>query len=251
MRPIFSTLTAIALFLSSSAMPALADSFTPGQKSDIENIVREYLLQNPELMQEVFQKLDQKQRQAEEQARNSALKENAAAIFQSPTDPVVGNPKGNVVMVEFMDYNCGWCKRAVGEVADLVKKDPELKVIFKEFPIFGEHSEYAARAALAAAKQGKYWELHQALFAQEGQVTTDVVNDVAASVGIDVEKMKTDMKDPAVEATLAANRAVGQNLQLSGTPAFIIDQTVVPGYLPADELAAKIASVRKAGCTYC
>jgi protein-disulfide isomerase len=231
--------------------PAIAGSFNSAQKSDIEAIVKSYLLEHPELLQEMSDKLKAQQAEAETAARTKGLKENADAIFKSKLDPIVGNPKGNAVMVEFMDYNCGWCKRSVGEVSQLVESDKDVKVLFKEFPIFGPDSEYAAKAALATNRQGKYWELHKALYAVEGHVNAAVVDDVAQRLGIDVARMKKDMEDPEIAQQIDNNHGLGQLLQLTGTPAFIVDQTVSPGYITLDEMKSAVADVRSAGCKYC
>lgn len=241
-----------ATFLVTAALPqAHAGQFTPEQKGELQEMIRGYLLEHPELLKEMAAKLEENDKRAEEAQRTSALKENASKIFKTASDPFIGNPKGDVTIVEFMDYNCGWCKRSVGEVSSLVKSDKNLKVVFKEFPIFGENSEYAARAALAAEKQGKYWDLHQAMFAHEGQVTKDVVDQLAEAQGLDVAKMKEDMKSQPVIDTIAANYDVAKAMALSGTPAFIIDDEVSPGYLPLDQLQAAVDDVRSKGCTYC
>ena len=242
-----------ALFLSAalSATPALAAEFNKAQKSDIEAIVKSYLLEHPELLQEMSDKLKAKQAEAENIARTKGLSENAAAIFKSKADPMIGNPKGNAIIVEFMDYNCGWCKKSVGELSQLLETDKDVKVLFKEFPIFGPDSEYAAKAALAANAQGKYWELHQALFANDGHVNAAVVDDVATRVGIDVARMKKDMEAPEITKQIDNNHGLGQLLALTGTPAFIIDQSISPGYIAFDEMKATIENVRKVGCKYC
>ena len=242
-----------ALLLSAAltVTPAFAGSFNETQKTDIEMIVKNYLLDHPELLQEMSDKLKVKQAEAETIARTKGLQENADAIFRSNLDPVVGNPKGNVVMVEFMDYNCGWCKRSVGEVTQLLKTDKDIKVLFKEFPIFGPDSEYAAKAALAANRQGKYWELHKALYAVEGHVNAAVVDDVATRLGVDLARMKKDMEDPVITKQIDNNHGLGQLLALTGTPAFIIDQSISPGYITLDEMKTTVAEVRAAGCKYC
>jgi protein-disulfide isomerase len=242
-----------ALFLSAALAitPSFAAEFNKAQKADIENIVKNYLLENPELLQEMSDRLKTKQAEAENIARTKGLSENADAIFRSKTDPFVGNAKGNAVVVEFMDYNCGWCKKSVGEVTQLLETDKNVKVLFKDFPIFGPDSEYAAKAALAANLQGKYWDLHKALFSVEGHVNAAVVDQVAAGLGIDVARMKKDMEDPAISKQIDNNHGLGQLLALSGTPAFIIDQSISPGYIAFDEMKASIENVRKAGCKYC
>lgn len=244
--------TAAVAFLAVQVGGVQAASFSQPQKDEIGEIVRAYLLEHPDILREMSDKLDAQQKMAEDKARGSALGENADAIFKSAIDPVVGNPKGDVTMVEFMDYNCGWCKRSVGEVSKLLEQDKNLKVVFKEFPIFGEGSEYAARAALAATRQGKYWDLHRALFAHEGKVDAEVTDQLAEAQGIDMAQLKKDMEDPAIAGAIGANHALGQSLMITGTPAFIIDRTVVPGYLPIDGLQSEIDKVRKAGgCSLC
>jgi protein-disulfide isomerase len=242
---------ALLLSAAMSVTPVFAANFNDAQKSNIETIVKNYLLEHPEILQDMSDKLKAKQAEAETVARTKGLAENANAIFKSKSDPVVGNPKGNAVMVEFMDYNCGWCKRSVGEVSQLIETDKDIKVLFKEFPIFGPDSEYAAKAALAANRQGKYWELHKALYAVEGHVNAVVVDDVAKGLGIDVARMKKDMEDPEIAKQIDNNHGLGQLLALTGTPAFIIDQSVSPGYITLDEMKTTVAEVRAAGCKYC
>jgi protein-disulfide isomerase len=244
-------LSALLLSATLASVPAFAADFNEAQKSDIEAIVKNYLLDHPELLQEMSDKLKAKQAQAETIARTKGLSENAEAIFKSKLDPVVGNPKGNVIIVEFMDYNCGWCKRSVGELSQLLETDKDVKVLFKEFPIFGPDSEYAAKAALAANRQGKYWELHKALFSNEGHINAAVVDDVATRLGLDVARMKKDMEDPEITQQIDTNHGLGKLLELSGTPAFIIDQSVSPGYIALDEMKATVAEVRATGCKYC
>lgn len=243
------TIIALALF----AGPVSAQNFNAEQKKEIEQIVHDYLLANPELVREMAAKLEEKDRVAEETARIEGLKANAKAVFALPGDAVVGNPQGDVTIVEFMDYNCGWCKKSVAELSELIKVDPKIRVVMKEFPIFGQGSEYAARAALAATKQGKYWELHQALFAHEGgQVGPEVVDQIAATVkGLDVAKLKQDMTAKDVLETITTNQELGRALAINGTPAFVIDAEVVPGYLPMAGLQEKLTAVRANGCKIC
>jgi protein-disulfide isomerase len=244
-------LSTLFLSVALSVTPALAAEFNAAQKSDIESIVKDYLLDHPELLQEMSEKLKAKQAQAETIARTKGLSENAETIFKSKIDPVIGNPKGNAVVVEFMDYNCGWCKKSVGELTQLLETDKDVKVLFKEFPIFGPDSEYAAKAALAANLQGKYWEMHKALFAVEGRVNAAVVDDVATQLGLDVARMKRDMETPEITKQIDNNHGLGQLLALTGTPAFIFDQTVVASYIALDEMKSSVAEVRAAGCKYC
>ena len=231
--------------------PVQAAEFSDKQKSEMETIIRNYLLENPSLLREMADKLEANDKKSEEDLRGKALLTYKDEVFKKANDPQVGNAKGNVTIVEFMDYNCGWCKKSVGEIQSLVTSDKEIKVIFKEFPIFGEHSEYAARAALAAEKQGKYWQLHQAMFTHEGQVTTDVVNQLAEAQGLDMTKLQTDIASKEISEHIAANMQLGKDLAINGTPAFVIDDKVYGGYLTMDGLTTAIAEVRKNGCKMC
>lgn len=242
----------ICLCLTSFCASSLAAELTPAQKTEVEGIIREYLLKNPEILREVTEALQAKEQVAEEIARKEGLKQNASQVFRHAGDPVLGNPTGDITIVEFMDYNCGWCKRSVDEISGLVAKDQNIRIVIKEFPIFGSGSNYAAKAALAATKQGKYWDLHQSLFKQEGQVTEDVVDAVAAELGLDMAKLKQDMEDPAITETLTLNAELGRQLAINGTPAFIVDETFFPGYVPARSLEEAVSKAREqGGCKIC
>jgi protein-disulfide isomerase len=238
--------TTVALF-----SPVQAETISPAQKTEIEGIIRSYLLENPELVREMVARLEEKDKQSEEDLRSKALVTFKDQIYHGKSDPIVGNPKGDVVVVEFMDYNCGYCKKAIGEVAQLMETDKNLKVIFKDFPIFGEHSEYAARAAIASNKQGKYWDLHKAMLSHEGQITSEQVDQLAAGLGLDMTRLKADIGSKEVGEQMAANMQLAKDLALSGTPAFLFDTTVVPGYLPLDGMQQEIAKVRIDGCKMC
>jgi protein-disulfide isomerase len=248
----FRLLAAAASMLAFS-LPAVAEgSFTDAQKAEMGQIVRDYLLANPEILLEVSQALEAKQKETESKQREAAMAASADAIFRSPHDHVVGNPKGDVTLVEFFDYNCGWCKKGFPEVVSLIEQDKNLRVVLKEFPIFGGDSDYAAKAALAAGKQGKYWELHSAMFSHEGKVTKEFVDEAAKELGLDLAKLKADMESPEVAKIIADNQALAQSLAINGTPAFIIDTQVTPGYLPAPDLLASIQQVRESGgCKLC
>jgi protein-disulfide isomerase len=231
---------------------ARAAEFSDSQRKEMEGIIKEYLLAHPELITEMSQILEEKQKQAEDELRKKALVANADQIFRNKGDHVAGNPKGKVTMVEFFDYNCGWCKKGFPEVVSLVDSDEDLRFVLKEFPIFGEDSEYAAKAALASERQGKYWKLHIAMFSHGGKITKSAVDEIAAAQGLDMVKLKKDMEDPVISQTILQNRALAQSLAINGTPAFIIDDKVIPGYLPGPELAAAIDDVRaKGGCALC
>ena len=245
-------LASTVLFALTLSGPSFAESFSADQKTDIEKIVFNYLMEHPEVLRDMANKLDINDKKRESDARVGTLKNKAGDIFHDASDAVVGNPKGDVTVVEFFDYNCGWCKKSIIEMKALVEKDKNVRVVMKEFPIFGEGSDYAARAALASVKQGKYWQFHQALFASESKVTIEVTDQIAAEIGLDVAKMKKDMEDPAIAANIQKTQILAQTMLITGTPAFIIDDQVFPGYTALDGLEASLASVRAAGgCKIC
>jgi protein-disulfide isomerase len=252
MRAALRTLLLSILIMWGLAPAANAAEFSDGQRKEMESIIRDYLLANPELLKEIGQLLEQKEKLAENEQRKGALASNAAQIFRDKTDFVAGNPNGKVTMVEFFDYNCGWCKKGFPEVISLLDSDKDLRFVLKEFPIFGEDSEYAARAAIASIKQGKYWDLHMAMFQHEGKITKDSVDEITAGLGLNMDQLKKDMEDPATAEILVRNRNLAESLAINGTPAFIIDDRLVPGYLPKTELASAINDVRtKGGCSLC
>lgn len=225
-------------------------SFTAAQRDAIGSIVREYLLKNPEVLVEVSAELE-KRRKAEEAGKQiSVLKDEKKLIFRSPHDFVLGNPDGDVTVVEYFDYNCGWCKRALDEVVKLTKDDKNVRIVMKEFPIFGKHSTFAAKAALASIKQKKYWEFHTALMKQK-QVTSENTIEIAKRVGIDVEALKQEMQKPEYVRVIEENTRVAQALGMQGTPGFVVDSRVSFGYVPADGLKKMVSEVRKEGCKVC
>ena len=229
---------------------AEAAGLTPAQVEAVRSIVKDYLINNPEIMIEVSRELEMRQnvKQVDEQKR--LIVQHKAQIFSAPTDFVLGNPKGDITVVEFFDYNCGWCKRAVDDVLKLAEADPRVRIVMKEFPIFGEHSTFASRAAMASIKQGKYWDFHLAMM-REKQVTKDNVMTIAARVGLDVAKLQADMADPSFEAALKETHDIAQALAIEGTPGFIVDAKVNVGYVPVDGLQRLVGEARKTGCQVC
>jgi protein-disulfide isomerase len=228
----------------------VSKSFTGEQRIAIEQVVREYLLAHPEILLDVSRELERRQQLQAAANQQKTIEEKKADLFRAPTDFVFGNPNGNVSVVEFFDYNCGWCKRAVDEMVKLTKADPNVRVVFKELPIFGENSTFAAKAAMASVAQGKYWDFHVALM-KERQVTKDNTLDIAKKVGLDVARLKRDMESPAIEAALRTNQELAQGLGIEGTPGFVIDSRVNVGFVPADGLKEILADIRKTGCKIC
>ncbi len=242
----------LLIFMLLPPVAAMAEQFDAKQRGEIGAIVRDYLLKNPEILLEISRELEKRQQASEDQQRDMAVSQNAAELFHSKSDFVAGNAKGDVTMVEFFDYNCSWCKKSMAEVLSLIEADKNLRLVLKEFPIFGDASEYAARAALASSKQGKYWQFHLAMLGHEGKLAKADVDAIAATQGLDLALLKKDMESPETAAVLERNQKLAQAMAINGTPAFIIDRKVIPGYLPKDGLAAAVKEIRDAGgCAVC
>jgi protein-disulfide isomerase len=229
----------------------LAQEFDQDQREEMGGIIRDYLLENPEILREVIQALEAKEQQAGVAALTDAIRERGEDLYRGEHDLVAGNPDGSVTMVEFFDYNCGYCKRAMGDVLALIESDDDLRVVFKEWPILGEGSRFAARAALASRQQGKYWDFHLALM-ETRRVDETTTLEVAERIGLDVEQLKADMEAPEVAAVIEGNMQLASALGIQGTPAFVVDDQMIPGAVGHEALAQVIGQVREAGgCAIC
>lgn len=218
------------------------------QSEAIEALVRQYLLDHPEVIVEALQAYERRQQAAEAERQHQALTAEAETLFNDPAAPVLGNPEGDVTLVEFFDYRCPYCKRMTGILTQLIDDDPKLRVVMKEFPILSQESIFAARAALAAERQGKYESFHFALMENGGGFTEDEIMAVAESVGLDESQLRADMADPQIEAALRRNHGTAEKIGVSGTPAFIVGDTLLPGAVSLEQLKALIAEARaKAG----
>ena len=247
-RLLFATML---LALSLSLTPAVAAEFNATQKSEIEGYIRDYLLKNPEILREALQELERRDQQAEKLAQVDAIRNNAAELFRSSNDFVAGNPNGKVTMVEFFDYNCGYCKKSMPDIVKLIENDKDLRVVMKEFPILGPGSTFAAQAAIASNKQGKYWQLHQAFYLHEGKLDEAAVLEIAKGLSLDLEKLQADMQSPEIDTIIAQNMRLAEALNIQGTPAFVIDETLIPGAVGYEALKAAVAQVRESGCKIC
>jgi protein-disulfide isomerase len=210
-----------------------------------EQRVREYLLKNPEVIMEALQILQQRQRAAEAENLKRTIAERGEEILNDPAAPVGGNPAGDVTVVEFFDYNCPYCRRVAPTVTELEEADPDLRLVYKEFPILGPGSQFAARAALASRRQGKYVPFHNALMQATDQVTEATVMETAREVGLDVEQLRADMQDPAIQEAIGRNLQLASALGITGTPSFIIGEEVVPGAVDLRTLQSLIARARR------
>ncbi|RAI39775.1 DsbA family protein [Rhodoplanes roseus] len=241
-------LATAALLSAGLALPAGAQSFSAPQRSEIESIVRDYLLKHPELLQDVMAELEKKQAVAEAEKAKAAVQTHAAALFNSPRQVVIGNPQGDVTLVEFFDYNCGYCKRALSDLQELMQADPKLRVVLKEFPVLGEGSVEAARVAAAARMQDKtgkkYFDFHQRMLSARGQADKAKALAVAKEAGFDVARLERDMSSDEVRTSLQESLRLAEALGLNGTPSYVVGSDVVIGAVGRDTLKQKINTAR-------
>ena len=255
-RPSFRFLAPAFVALTLCGAPAIASaqSFSADQRGAIENIVREYLLSHPEVLEEVSAELSKRQAAAEAEKHQATISQNAATIFNSPRGVTIGNKDGDVTFVEFFDYNCGYCKRAMTDMVDLMKADPKLKVVLKEFPVLGPGSLEAAQVAVAVRMQDpsgkKYLDFHQKLLGGKGQADKARALAAAKEAGLDMAKLDKDMASPEVRATLEENFKLAESMGMNGTPSYVIGKQVVVGAVGREALAEKIGIARcgKATC---
>lgn len=228
-------------------------ALSAAQRKEVEGIIKEYLLGNPEVMMEVQNALEAKMEKIQSERTALAIKQHATEIFRPAGSPVVGNAKGDVTVIEFFDYNCPYCKKAFHEVAELVEKDKQVKLIMKEFPILSKGSEEAAKVALAAKMQGKYWEFHRAMQETQGQTNEASALRVAEKLGLDMARLRKDMASPDVKKEIDDTRALAQKLGIQGTPHFLVGDRVIPGAPEnlLEQMQKTVADVRKEGCKVC
>jgi protein-disulfide isomerase len=252
-RPL-ATVLALALALPATAL-AQAQLFTPEQRKEIGTIVREFLLANPEVLQEVIAEMDRRQAQADAEKHRAAVRDNAELLYSSPRQVNLGNPQGDVTVVEFFDYNCGYCKKALTDMVDLLKADPKIKFVLKEFPVLGEGSTHAAQVAAAVRIQDKtggkkYLEFHQKLLGGRGTVDKARALAVAKEVGMDMRVLERDLAGEEVKAQLAESFKLAEALGMNGTPSYVVGPELVIGAVGVPMLKEKVNLARcgKATC---
>jgi protein-disulfide isomerase len=247
-RPaLFASIAAITLLF---AAPALAQqTFSDDQKHEIEGIIKDYLMAHPEVLQDAQAALDKKQQEADAEKARTTIKDNNATLFNSPHQVVLGNPQGTTTMVEFFDYNCGYCKRALPDMMTLLKTDPNLKFVLKEFPVLGEGSVEAAHVAVAARMQDpsakKYIEFHQKLLGGRGPADKARALAVAKEVGFDMTRLEKDMASDEVKTTIDEDMKLADALGVNGTPSYVVGGELVVGAVGLDALKEKIAADKK------
>lgn len=220
------------------------DVSTALPKNEFERRVRDYILNNPEVILETVQRFEQRQRAAEEGEATTVLKARSEEILRDPDSPVGGNPNGDVSLVEFFDYNCPYCRQVTPIMLEAEAADPQLRVVYKEFPVLGSNSTFAAKAALAVHRQGKYLAFHKEIMLDRGVADEAKVLRIAAKIGVDVERMKSDMNDPAIAVMVERNLALAQALRINGTPSFVIGDQVVRGAVDLKTLQSVIRQAR-------
>ena len=237
---VFAALRFAGSLSDSNEAPAVAMS-----KADVEKIVRNYLLENPEVIFEAVDKFQNRESGQRLTRMREGAKSHAAALFSEPEPIIAGNPKGDITIVEFFDYSCPYCKKVKEDVSNLLKQDGNIRLVLKEFPILSQDSENAARAAIAAMAQGKYWDLHLQLMGAE-DLSEESILASAKSVGIDIARLRKDMNDPKVQKRLKETQDLAKTLGIDATPTFFVGDEPLTGAKTLAELKAAVAAARKA-----
>jgi len=233
---------------------AAADEFTPAQKQELGVFIKDYLVAHPDVLRAAIEALDKHDKQVADDERQKAVSDQASELFDSKFQATVGNPKGSATLVEFFDYNCHYCKGALPDIARLMKDDPNLRLVLKDYPVLGPGSVEAAKVASAVRNQlpgDKFWAFHTKLLAMHGPVGKAEALSVAHDLGLDMDKLSKDMESHEVETGLREVMGMADSLQINGTPSFVVGQEVVVGAVGYDELKGKLDSVHKCGHSVC
>ena len=250
----FACAGALAVLSLAFVFGASAAEFSKSQKGEIQSIIKEYLVSNPEVLRDALDELDKRQKAQEIAVREKAVKDQSAIILNSEFQSVIGNPDGKITLVEFFDYNCGYCKRAMDDLAKLIKTNPDLRVVLKDFPVLGPGSVEAAQVASAVRYQlkgDKYWEYHQKLLGTRGQIGKAQALNAARDLGVDMGKLEKDLASPNIKAGIEEVMRVADTLNLTGTPSYVLDTDVIVGAVGYEEIKSKIDNVKKCGKVAC
>jgi len=230
------------------AVPLNAQTFSETQRGEIEGIVKAYLIAHPEVIQEVMTEIEKRQAEAEVEKHKEGVKQYSKVLFYSPRQVTLGNPDGDVTMVEFFDYNCGFCKGALPQMMTLLKDDANLRVVLKEFPVLGPGSVEAAKVAVAVRMQDKtgkkYLDFHQKLLGGRGKADKARALAVAKEVGMDMGRLEKDMGSDEARVSLEESLKLAETLGLNGTPSYVVGDEVVVGAVGLAALRSKISTVR-------
>lgn len=234
-----------AVGLTGATQVAAEETLTEAEKAAIEDLIEKYIQTHPDIILESVRAYTERQEVAAREAAESNLTKLREQILFDPMAPVAGNPDGDITVVEFFDYRCGYCKRSLDMVMAMIDEDPNLRVVFKEFPILSPQSRRAAQAALAAQKQGKYLEYHYALMSSRGSFDDEQILDIAAEVGLDIGQLEKDMEAPEITAYLDSVQDLARSLDIRGTPTFVVENQIVRGAVDAETLRKAIEEKRK------
>jgi protein-disulfide isomerase len=240
MRRLLLALTLLICF--GLSIPAFAENFT---KEQIEKIVQDYIMKNPKVLIDSVNAYGQAQQQEDEAQSNDQVLKNKDWLLKNKNHAEAGNPKGDVTIVEFFDYNCGYCKKAFSDIVTLLKEDKNIRLVFADIPILGSSSLEVAHWSLASSKQGKYFEFHSALMNHHGAFDETTLSDYAKKAGLDVEKLKKDKAAPDIQAIVQDNIKMSGVMGISGTPAFVVGDQVIRGYVGLDGLRQAVQEARK------
>ncbi|CTQ33672.1 DsbA family protein [Jannaschia rubra] len=230
--------------LALTVLPAAAQDVSDAR---IKELALEAILENPQVVMEAVAILQQRDAEEAEAQAQATLGNSRDRLERDPNAPVLGNPDGDVTVVEFFDYNCPYCRRAGGEVARLLDADDQVRVVYREWPILGEASVFATKAALASREQDRYAEFHEALMGATGRLDEASVMAIADGIGLDTDRLRADMEAPEVQAHIDTSMELAQSLGFSGTPSFVIGDMRAPGLVDADQLQEMVEAVRDGG----
>ncbi len=229
MNNLFRLFITVVVLTFAAGPASSADSLSETQKKEVEAVIQDYLLKNPEIITKAIEVLQARKREAEERDSRAALVAQRSQLFDDPTSPVGGNPRGDITVIEFFDYRCGVCKRVHPIVDELIRTDKKIRRVYKEWPILGPNSTLAARAALASQRQGKYLAFHNAMMEARARLNKNSIMTIAKRVGLDTGRLTRDMESPEINRILKQNFALAEALKLNGTPSFVIEDTLLRG----------------------
>ena len=241
-------------FLALLSSPACAEGFSAGQKAEIEAIIKEYLLQKPEILREAISVLDARDAAAAAKEREKVVSDSGSALFSPASQAIIGASSGKITLVEFFDYNCGYCKRALSDLVRITKENPDLRIVLRDLPILSTDSLEAAKVANAFLRQfkgEKFWEFHQKLLGSRGHAGKAEALAAAKELGADMDRLEKDAADPTIVAGIEESEKLAKALQINGTPTFVIGEDVVIGAVGYGDLQAKVANMKKCGKTAC
>lgn len=242
----FRFLLLLPLLALAPAPLAAEAAFTPAQRGEVLEILRQALREDPTILREALGALDAAEARDRALAATRALATEREALLRNPADAVRGNPRGDVTVVEFFDVRCGYCRQIIPALNEMIRRDPQVRLVLKDLPILGPNSVLAARALIAAQRQGKYGELHDALMALRGEIAEPQIRREAERLGLDWTRLRRDMDDAAVTARIDANLALARRIGVEGTPALVIGDRLVGGAVPVETLLQFVAEARAA-----